>query len=403
MDKVGFVDIAVCGQSRAVFVLYRGFVQQIGVEILFYTERSSLCETESPSVVLVESTSFFKISKRFVFPRRAVNLSCGTLFTNLKNKTMSYNPFVTGPMIQNPLHFVGRIRESEDIIAKIRGNNAVSIVGERRIGKSSLLWYLKHVCSVQFLERRAVYLDFMDIETHTLEDFVYLLLGQLRIQFDSEELTKKPTLTLTRQLRQFNLDNPPPIVFLDEFDKIQDLKTLFNDDFLENLRFLCNKGYLCLVTGSKTPLKEMMDKKGLTSPLWNIFTQTSLKEFVVEEALDERSLFLEQYWCAENNLMPTDGEMRFLLSYTSAHPLVMQIVSDVVCQNRYAAVKRTDAQLRELIAERTTSHFRTSKDKIRHWLYSSSVSLPKNIEWTTDFIGKNLKNLNPLKDLKIIG
>jgi AAA domain len=316
---------------------------------------------------------------------------------------MSYNPFVTGKMIQNPTHFIGRIRESEDIMAKIRGNNAVSIVGERRIGKSSLLCYLKHVCSVQLLERRSVYLDFMDIETHTLEDFVYILLVQLEIQLDTAELTKNPTLTLTRKLRQFNIDSPPPIVFLDEFDKIQDLKTLFTDDFLENLRFLCNKGYLCLVTGSKVPLKEMMDKKGLTSPLWNIFTQTSLKEFVVEEALDERSLFLEQYWCAENNLIPTDAESRFLLSFTSAHPLVMQIVSDVVCQNRYAAVKRTDEQLRTLIAERTTSHFRTSKDKIRHWLYSSKADLPKNIEWTTEFIGKNLKNLNPLKDLKVLG
>jgi AAA+ ATPase superfamily predicted ATPase len=316
---------------------------------------------------------------------------------------MPYNPFVTGKMIQNPAHFVGRIRESDDIIAKIRGNNAVSIVGERRIGKSSLLSYLKHVCSVQLLERRSVYLDFMNIETHTLEDFVYLLLGQLRIEFDEDELNKNPNRTLTRKLRQFNIDNQPPIVFLDEFDKIQDLKTLFNDDFLENLRFLCNSGYLCLVTGSKTPLKEMMDKKGLTSPLWNVFTQTTLKEFVVEEALDERSLFLAQYWCAEHNLIPTDAESRFLLSYTSAHPLVMQIVSFNVCQNRYAAVKRSDAQLRDIIAEQTTSHFRSSKDSIRHWLYSSSVTLPKNIEWSSEFIGKVLKNLNPLKDVKIFG
>ncbi len=316
---------------------------------------------------------------------------------------MNDNPFVTGKMIQNPAHFIGRIRESEDILAKIKGNNAVSIVGERRIGKSSLLCFLKHACSKQLPERRSVYLDFMDIEMRTLEGFVELLLGQLKIVCHDDELAKNPTLTLTRRLRQFNIDNPPPIVFLDEFDKIQDLKTLFNDDFLANLRHLGNKGYICIVTGSKMPLKDMIDKGGLTSPLWNIFTQVSLHEFVIEEALDERGLFLEQYWCADNNLIPTEAESRFLLSYTSAHPLVMQIVSFNVCQNRYAAVKRSDTQLRDLIAEQTTSHFRTSKDKIRHWLYSSSVTLPKNIEWSSEFIGKVLKNLNPLKDVKIFG
>jgi hypothetical protein len=314
---------------------------------------------------------------------------------------MSYNPFITGKMIQNPTHFIGRIRESEDIMAKIRGNNAVSIVGERRIGKSSLLTYLRHVCGVQMPERRSVFLDFMNIEMHTLEGLVYLLLGQLRIEFDEEELNKNPNLMLTRKLRQFNLDNPPPIVFIDEFDKIQSLKVLFNDDFLENLRFLCNSGFLCIITGSKFPLKDMMDKNGLTSPFWNVFTQTPLHEFVVEDTLDERILFLEQYWC--NELTPTDAEMRFLLSYTSAHPLVMQIISFNVCQNRYMPVKRSDTQLREKIEQDMNSYFRTPTDKMRQWLYSSKADLPKNIEWTTEFIGKNLKNLNPLKDLKVFG
>ena len=316
---------------------------------------------------------------------------------------MSHNPFVTGPMIQNPLHFVGRIREAEDILAKIKGNHAVSIVGERRIGKSSLLWYMKHVCHRQFPERPAAFLDFSNPELKTLEGFVGSVLVQLGISFDDADVNKSPNIFLTRKLRQFNIDHPTPIVFLDEFDKIQALNDLFTEDFLANLRFMGNSGQLCLVTGSKMSLKEIITDGGLDSPLWNIFTQISLHEFVVEEALDERSLFLAQYWCADNNLIPTDAESRFLLSYTSAHPLVMQIVSDVVCQNRYAAVKRTDAQLRVLIAERTTAHFRTSKEKIQRWLHSSSAALPKHIEWSSEFIGKILKNLNPLKDVKIFG
>lgn len=315
---------------------------------------------------------------------------------------MNNNPFVTGNAVKNPAHFVGRIRESNDILAKVQTHNSVSVVGERRIGKSSLLYYLAHGCKVQFPNRRVTYLDFMDTEMKTLEGFVYLLLSTLDIAFDEAELSKNPNPILTRRLRQLHTNKEqPPVVFLDEFDKIQQLPTLFNDDFLENLRFLCNSGYLCLVTASKMPLKDMMDKAGLTSPFWNVFTHTPLQEFVVETELNECRLFLEQYWC--DALIPTDEEMRFLLSYTSTHPLVMQIVSFHVCNNRYQPVKRTENQLREKIEQDIQSHFRDSKDIIRQWLYSSAVTLPKKIEWTSEFIGKVLKNLNPLKDLKIIG
>jgi AAA+ ATPase superfamily predicted ATPase len=314
---------------------------------------------------------------------------------------MNYNPFITGNAVKNPAHFVGRIRESSDILAKIQTHNSVSVVGERRIGKSSLLYYLAHGCKVQFPNRRVTYLDFLDTEMKTLEGFVYLILGSLKIAFDDDEIAKNPNLILTRKLRLLCTDEQPPVVFLDEFDVIQRLPIFFNDDFLENLRFLCNSGYLCLVTGSKMPLKDMMDKAGLTSPFWNVFTHTPLKEFVVETALDERELFLTQYW--RDELTPTDEEMRFLLSYTSAHPLVMQIVSFNVCGNRYLPVKRSEDQLRDIIEQQIQSHFRDSKENIRQWLYSSSVTLPKKIEWTSEFIGKVLKNLNPLKDLKIIG
>lgn len=154
-------------------------------------------------------------------------------------------------MVKNPAHFVGRIREANDILAKIQSHSSVSVVGERRIGKSSLLFYLANACKKQFTDRRVAYLDFMSIELRTLEGFVYALLGSLGIEFDEGEMTKNPNLILTRKLRQLNLDQLPPVVFLDEFDKIQELPPFFNDDFLENLRFLCNSGFVCLVTASK--------------------------------------------------------------------------------------------------------------------------------------------------------
>ena len=81
----------------------------------------------------------------------------------------------------------------------------------------------------------------------------------------------------------------------------------------------------------------------------------------------------------------------------------MQIVSFNVCQNRYLSIKRSDNQLCEIIEQQIKSCFYDSRDDIRKWLYNTKIILPKNIKWEIEFISKILKNLNPLKDLKIIG
>ena len=56
--------------------------------------------------------------------------------------TIPYNPFTNRGMITRENEFVGREREISDILARVRNGNSVSVVGERRIGKSSLLYHL---------------------------------------------------------------------------------------------------------------------------------------------------------------------------------------------------------------------------------------------------------------------
>lgn len=56
--------------------------------------------------------------------------------------TIPANPFTNRSMIKQENEFVGRERELTDILARIRNGNPVSVIGERRIGKSSLLYHL---------------------------------------------------------------------------------------------------------------------------------------------------------------------------------------------------------------------------------------------------------------------
>ena len=59
---------------------------------------------------------------------------------------MSVNPFTYGNPISDPKHFFGRKHEIEQVFSRLRNVEfeSSSIVGERRIGKTSLLNFLRH-------------------------------------------------------------------------------------------------------------------------------------------------------------------------------------------------------------------------------------------------------------------
>jgi hypothetical protein len=56
------------------------------------------------------------------------------------------NPFTYGNPISDPERFIGRRREVDQVFSRLRNAEAESssLVGERRVGKTSLLAYLAH-------------------------------------------------------------------------------------------------------------------------------------------------------------------------------------------------------------------------------------------------------------------
>ena len=149
------------------------------------------------------------------------------------------NPFTNRSMIKDTACFVGRIRELEDIVPRLRTGNCVSIVGDRRIGKSSLLFHLYQTGTLLLEDDSAAfqftYIDLLDPSVKTAEGFVSTVLYSLGIDYDEEKMAQKPTLWLTRALRA-NRQKVLPILLIDEFDKVEELPELYNNDFLEALR-----------------------------------------------------------------------------------------------------------------------------------------------------------------------
>jgi AAA+ ATPase superfamily predicted ATPase len=117
------------------------------------------------------------------------------------------------------------------------------------------------------------------------------------------------------------------VLCLDEFEGLFENATEFNNAFFNHLRTMVNHRRLALVTASKEPLEIYSLEKKLTSPFFNLLSVTELGDFTEEEALQ----FLAVHHPQVNF---TADELKFINSWLDPHPLKLQILCDLVLQNR---------------------------------------------------------------------
>jgi AAA+ ATPase superfamily predicted ATPase len=92
-----------------------------------------------------------------------------------------YNPFYYGGIIKESRLFVGRKREVAEIVEAIATSASVSLTGEKRIGKSSLLRYL----SDPSVEQK----NGLDISRYVFSYFDFL--GYQKVWLDTNERIRK--------------------------------------------------------------------------------------------------------------------------------------------------------------------------------------------------------------------
>src|SRR5262252_5210507 len=93
------------------------------------------------------------------------------------------NPFTNRGVITNPDEFFGREQEIGEIVSRLREMQSSSVVGERRIGKSSLLYHLFQAgwLSINDSAYRLFYFDLMDARCHTAAEFLRSILRGLEL------------------------------------------------------------------------------------------------------------------------------------------------------------------------------------------------------------------------------
>jgi|GEM_PF-1977333 len=231
------------------------------------------------------------------------------------------NPFVNRSMIKTPGEFVGRAREVKSILDRVVKMQCSSVVGERRIGKSSLLYY---ICSTYKKELgegyEVIYLDLQRAKMHTQTGF----LSEILKKFDYQNDVIKEDAGLLRNLCIFEEaieelnEKIKPVICFDEFENITRRTGEFTDDFFESLRSLANSGKIAYITASKTSLYDLCRGGKLTSPFYNIFTNINLGKFSGYEA-DE---FVGSSRVLENF---NKEEIEFILNLGENHPFYLEI------------------------------------------------------------------------------
>ncbi|MGD9099592.1 MAG: AAA-like domain-containing protein, partial [Anaerolineae bacterium] len=190
------------------------------------------------------------------------------------------NPYSYGPTVTNPDMFFGRETELETLCTRLRNMQSTSVVGLRRIGKSSLLYRMSQTLQDKLGERYVpLYIDLQDARFRTVASFVQTITGELNTQMGGILTVSDVTdmSSFSKMLERLDRTDIRPVLYLDEFEEFMQHHEEFNDKFLEALRALGGRSRLAMVTASRMPLADLIRTRGLTSPFYNIFSQIELE------------------------------------------------------------------------------------------------------------------------------
>lgn len=247
------------------------------------------------------------------------------------------NPFTYGNPISQPARFFGREREVAQIFSRLRNVEfeSSSLVGERRIGKTSLLNYLAHP------EVRASYAlspdtyIFVNLDLQMVDERVtparlwQWLLNQLARKCQSSivvgvldgirDAEQIDTFALADLFDTIDGNGQYVVFLLDEFENITSNPN-FGPDFFYGLRSLAIHHNLALITSSRRELIELCHSDSIrSSPFFNIFANINVGLFT-----DNESWGLISTSLAESGIAYTEDELAAMYRMAGNHPFFLQ-------------------------------------------------------------------------------
>lgn len=312
------------------------------------------------------------------------------------------NPFVYGGRIEDPRDFVGRKEELQYIFDRLEAvvhtgqPQSISIVGPRRIGKSSLLYHLTQTYC-QRLSRPNTYLFvYLDLESAACQSLPGLLRTALEClleQLEEEKERSKVFHKLRRRLRAIQsghavnlvefeeaitdigrLPGPHrwPVLCLDELERLIQEPTEFPLDVYQSWRSLISANQIVFIVASMKPLVELAQLSGMTSPFFNVFDRTLLPLGELTPAEAER--LLERGRTCDRPFQL--DECKSILKLAGHHPWHLQIVGSLV----YEAKARGRAVDWEVVRRRYENQVRPRLSS-QPWWRTTLTKLGEALHW----------------------
>lgn len=278
------------------------------------------------------------------------------------------NPFWNRKRITDPRYFVGREAEIRTIFRAIKTGQSLSIVGPRRIGKSSLLTHVRHP-DVRAKYRLGdqyilVYINCQEMIGEVTRADVHQKLGDELEKADpnhvhSYEPSKVATFSLLQQrVQEITNDGKSIIFLLDEFESLASNNAL-DVDFFSQLRALSETQSVVYLTASAQTLYDLSyhDDSVLGSPFFNTFSLLRLGLMGTHEA---QSLIMTLLQMVPSIKFDED-DLQFIRHCGGTHPFFVQIVCDLLFETKASSALRQNqpnyARIEQDFWDQAQGHF----------------------------------------------
>lgn len=289
---------------------------------------------------------------------------------------MSNNPFTFGNPISTPGRFYGRQAEIRQVLNRLLSSvhESTSIVGERRIGKTSLLKYLANPEIAPRLGLTPdrfclIYIDFQGLTDITPDRFWRRVLAMMARTICDPSLAPEIEVLCRRECFDlFDLEDLcgsiaarglTIVLLLDEFEYVTQNPN-FRSDFFGGLRALAIHRDLPLVTSTRRELVDLCHSDEIKgSPFFNIFANVILRSF----DQDEVSALLHGYTAATRPQF-TEADASFVASLSGRYPFFVQMAGYYLFEAKQLGLNRA------AMIESVVSNFDAQADPHFHYLWT---------------------------------
>ncbi len=242
-----------------------------------------------------------------------------------------HNPFEYGTPITHPDLFFGRRTEITRIQDSIRQMRSISIVGERRVGKSSLLNLMASPDLVAEYDLGTdvlfCFVDLQGFEEISPPEFWRWILKELYAKLPDNLALEVYTVlenrnfdTLSLRILFEKLSRKKIIFLFDEFESILQ-NPQFPRSFYGHLRWLSQNCPVAFITATRRELVyHCIDNSTKTSPFFNIFDNLVLRTFKSQECRE-----LIDHYLSGADIRFTDSEMAKLIDVSGGYPEFLQM------------------------------------------------------------------------------